>query len=169
MPPLAKEATAAPTTLPMATTTIASRTNCSPMVRLGAPIAFSTPISRRRSRTSITMIRRMIRPAVPSAAMKAMKDGTIATVENRRMFVQGRDELLSRGLRFFPGLYKQFIFVSIAVVDSGNFKGREEIEALHVDLWNAKVVRGAMGGSFRHSVMHMSGEELVGDDAHEAG
>jgi len=33
-------------------------------------------------------------------------------------------------LRFFPGLYKQFVFVSIAVVDSGHFKGREEIEAL---------------------------------------
>lgn len=33
-------------------------------------------------------------------------------------------------LRFFPGLYKQFIFVSIAVVDSGHFKGREEISAL---------------------------------------
>ena len=33
-------------------------------------------------------------------------------------------------LRFFPGLYKQFIFVSIAVVDSGHFKGRGEIEAL---------------------------------------
>lgn len=33
-------------------------------------------------------------------------------------------------LRFFPGLYKQFIFVSIAVVDSGHFKGREEIAAL---------------------------------------
>jgi amino acid transporter len=36
-------------------------------------------------------------------------------------------------LRFFPGLYKQFIFVSIAVVDSGHFKGREEIEALQRD------------------------------------
>ncbi len=33
-------------------------------------------------------------------------------------------------LRFFPGLYKQFVFVSIAVVDSGSFKGKEEIEAL---------------------------------------
>jgi hypothetical protein len=33
-------------------------------------------------------------------------------------------------VRFFPGLYKQFIFVSIAVVDSGHFKGREEIESL---------------------------------------
>ncbi len=33
-------------------------------------------------------------------------------------------------LRFFPGLYKQFIFVSIAVVDSGHFKGSGEIESL---------------------------------------
>jgi amino acid transporter len=33
-------------------------------------------------------------------------------------------------LRFFPGLYKQFVFVSIAVVDSGSFKGKEELEAL---------------------------------------
>ena len=32
--------------------------------------------------------------------------------------------------RFFPGLYRQFIFVSIAVVDSGHFKGREEIASL---------------------------------------
>ena len=29
-----------------------------------------------------------------------------------------------------------------------------------VDLWNAKVVRGAMGASFRHRVMHASYEEL---------
>ncbi|MFL6196796.1 MAG: amino acid permease [Thermoanaerobaculia bacterium] len=33
-------------------------------------------------------------------------------------------------VRYFPGLYKQFIFVSVAVVDSGSFKGKEEIEAL---------------------------------------
>ena len=74
MPPLAKEATAAPTTLPRATSTRASSTNCRPMVRFGAPMAFRTPISRRRSRTSMTMIRRMIRPAVPRAATKAMKE-----------------------------------------------------------------------------------------------
>ena len=74
MPPLAKDATAAPTALPMATRTSASSTNCRPMVRLGAPIAFSTPISRRRSRTSMTMISRMISPAVARAATKAMKE-----------------------------------------------------------------------------------------------
>ncbi|MRR08733.1 APC family permease [bacterium] len=33
-------------------------------------------------------------------------------------------------IRNFPRLYKNFIFVSIAVVDSGAFKGAEEIEAL---------------------------------------
>lgn len=33
-------------------------------------------------------------------------------------------------LRFFPGLYRQFVFVSVAVVDSGSFKGKEEIDAL---------------------------------------
>ncbi|MEO8347904.1 MAG: amino acid permease [Acidobacteriota bacterium] len=33
-------------------------------------------------------------------------------------------------LRFFPGLYRQFVFVSVAVVDSGTFKGKEEIDAL---------------------------------------
>jgi amino acid transporter len=33
-------------------------------------------------------------------------------------------------LRYFPGLYQQFVFVSVAVVDSGTFKGKEEIDAL---------------------------------------
>jgi amino acid transporter len=33
-------------------------------------------------------------------------------------------------IRSFPGLYKNIIFVSIAEIDSGSFKGAEEIEAL---------------------------------------
>jgi amino acid transporter len=33
-------------------------------------------------------------------------------------------------IRNFPRLYKNFIFVSVAVVDSGSFKGAQEIEAL---------------------------------------
>jgi hypothetical protein len=32
--------------------------------------------------------------------------------------------------RFFPGYFKNVVFVSIGVIDSGNFKGTEEIEAL---------------------------------------
>ncbi|HRU09067.1 MAG: amino acid permease [Acidobacteria bacterium] len=38
--------------------------------------------------------------------------------------------LLLSVLRTFPGLYRQFVFVGIAVVDSGSFKGRQEIESL---------------------------------------
>ena len=33
-------------------------------------------------------------------------------------------------IRYFPNLYKNVIFVSIAVADSGSFKGAEEVEAL---------------------------------------
>jgi K+ transporter len=33
-------------------------------------------------------------------------------------------------IRYFPNLYKNVIFVSIAVADSGSFKGKEEVEAL---------------------------------------
>lgn len=32
--------------------------------------------------------------------------------------------------RFFPGYFKNVVFVSVAVIDSGNFKGNEEMEAL---------------------------------------
>ncbi len=34
------------------------------------------------------------------------------------------------GIRNFPSLYKQFIFASVAVVDSGSFKGAEEVQNL---------------------------------------
>lgn len=33
--------------------------------------------------------------------------------------------------RVFPGMYKNFIFLSVGVVDSGNFKGADELDALH--------------------------------------
>jgi amino acid transporter len=50
-------------------------------------------------------------------------------------------------LRFFPGLYRQFVFVSVSVVDSGSFKGKEEVDALRrktaEDLANyVRVARG---------------------------
>jgi amino acid transporter len=37
-------------------------------------------------------------------------------------------------VRNFPRLYKNFIFVSVAVVDSGSFKGAQEIESLKVSV-----------------------------------
>jgi K+ transporter len=33
-------------------------------------------------------------------------------------------------VRYFPGLYKNFIFVSVAEIDSGSFKGAAEVQAL---------------------------------------
>jgi len=40
-------------------------------------------------------------------------------------------------IRSFPGLYKNIIFVSIAEIDSGSFKGAEEIEALKASVQNS--------------------------------
>jgi hypothetical protein len=66
-------------------------------------------------------------------------------------------------LRYFPGLYKQFVFVSIAVVDSGTFKGKGEIDALQqqVQAGLARYVQLARGLGFpAESVMEV-GTEVV--------
>jgi hypothetical protein len=68
-------------------------------------------------------------------------------------------------LRFFPGLYRQFVFVSVAVVDSGSFKGEEEIEALlrHAEEDLEKYVQLARRMGFpAESVCHL-GVEIVSE------
>jgi amino acid transporter len=40
-------------------------------------------------------------------------------------------------IRNFPGLYKNIIFVSIAEIDSGSFKGAEEVDALKTSVQNS--------------------------------
>lgn len=71
-------------------------------------------------------------------------------------------------LRYFPGLYKQFVFVSVSVVDSGSFKGREEIDALQrqtaEDL--ASYVRVARGLGFPAEAVTDVGIEVL-DEATE--
>jgi len=71
-------------------------------------------------------------------------------------------------LRFFPGLYKQFVFVSVAVVDSGSFKGKEEIDALRrqteEDL--ARYVQLARGLGFPAEAVTDVGTEVL-DEATE--
>jgi amino acid transporter len=71
-------------------------------------------------------------------------------------------------LRFFPGLYKQFVFVSIAVVDSGSFKGKEEIEALarHNDQDLNKYVDLARRLGFPADCVSQLGIEVVTEAAH---
>jgi hypothetical protein len=37
-------------------------------------------------------------------------------------------------IRNFPKLYKNFVFISVAVVDSGSFKGAQEVDALKISV-----------------------------------
>ncbi|HET9212513.1 MAG TPA: amino acid permease [Thermoanaerobaculia bacterium] len=70
-------------------------------------------------------------------------------------------------LRFFPGLYKQFIFVSVAVVDSGSFKGKEEIEDLqrHTEADLAQYVEVARRMGFAADCVWSVGIEVVSEAA----
>ena len=71
-------------------------------------------------------------------------------------------------LRFFPGLYKQFVFVSVAVVDSGSFKGKDEIDALQRQTADdlAKYVQLARGLGFPAEAVTGVGTEVL-DEATE--
>ncbi len=66
-------------------------------------------------------------------------------------------------LRFFPGLYRQFVFVSVSVVDSGSFKGREEIDALRRQTADdlASYVRVARGLGFPAEAVTDVGTEVL--------
>jgi amino acid transporter len=70
-------------------------------------------------------------------------------------------------LRFFPSLYKQFIFVSVAVVDSGSFKGKEEIEDLqhHTEADLNKYVEVARRMGFAADYVWSVGIEVVSEAA----
>jgi amino acid transporter len=66
-------------------------------------------------------------------------------------------------LRFFPGLYRQLVFVSVAVVDSGTFKGKEEIDALHRQVQEDldRYVRLGRGLGFPSEGVTETGTEVV--------
>jgi amino acid transporter len=68
-------------------------------------------------------------------------------------------------LRFFPGLYQQFIFVSVAVVDSGSFKGKEEIEDLqrHTEADLGRYVEVARRMGFAADSVWSVGIEVVSE------
>ncbi|MBF0618567.1 MAG: APC family permease [Candidatus Omnitrophica bacterium] len=56
------------------------------------------------------------------------------------IFVSGFNGLglhtLFNTIRFFPGVYKNFIFVQIGVIDAGNFKGEAELQQLKTRISN---------------------------------
>ena len=45
-------------------------------------------------------------------------------------------------LRMFPGVFRNFVFVQVGVVDAGNFKGADEVENLkrHIEAGNQRYV-----------------------------
>jgi amino acid transporter len=66
-------------------------------------------------------------------------------------------------LRTFPGLYRQFVFISVAVVDSGAFKGSDEIAALEAKTRSdlARYVDLARGLGFAAEADMELGTEVV--------
>ena len=71
-------------------------------------------------------------------------------------------------LRFFPGLYRQFVFVSVSVVDSGTFKGKDEMDALQRQTEGdlARYVELARGLGFPAEATTSVGTEVL-DEATE--
>lgn len=66
-------------------------------------------------------------------------------------------------VRMFPGIYKNFIFVEIGVVDAGNFKGSEEITYLEENV-NADVQKYAkymIARGFRAESRSVIGPEII--------
>ncbi|HEV7425381.1 MAG TPA: APC family permease [Thermoanaerobaculia bacterium] len=63
----------------------------------------------------------------------------------------------------FPNYFKQFLFVSAAVVDSGNFKGAEELDRLQTNTEDnlVKYVRWAQAHRFRADYRMALGTEAV--------
>jgi len=66
-------------------------------------------------------------------------------------------------VRMFPGIYKNFVFVEIGVVDAGNFKGVEEIAHLEQDVGDAvrKYAACMQGHGFHAESRSVIGPEIV--------
>ena len=82
-----------------------------------------------------------IAPAAPAAEPALDLKAKTAVV-----FVNGFNGLglhtLFAIIRLFPGVFKNFLFVQVGVVDAGNFKGAAEVENLkqHIEQGNARYV-----------------------------
>lgn len=66
-------------------------------------------------------------------------------------------------VRMFPGVYKNFVFVEIGVVDAGNFKGAEEIAHLENDVSGEvrKYAECMMARGFQAESRSVIGPEIV--------
>jgi hypothetical protein len=67
-------------------------------------------------------------------------------------------------LRLFPGVFKNFLFVQIGVLDAGNFKGAAEVENLkrHIDAGNQRYVDYMRSRGFQAEAFSALGHDVVG-------
>src|ERR1035438_8243019 len=73
-------------------------------------------------------------------------------------------------IRLFPGVFKNFLFVQIGVVDAGNFKGAAEVENLkqHVEQGNARYVDYMRQRGFSCEAASAVGIDVVAEAANLA-
>ena len=66
-------------------------------------------------------------------------------------------------LRLFPGVFKNFLFVQIGVLDAGNFKGAAEVENLksHIDADNQRYVAYMRSKGFQAEAFSALGNDVV--------
>ncbi len=66
-------------------------------------------------------------------------------------------------LRLFPGVFKNFLFVQIGVLDAGNFKGAAEVENLkrHIDAGNRRYVDYMRSRGFQAEAFSALGHDVV--------
>jgi amino acid transporter len=66
-------------------------------------------------------------------------------------------------LRLFPGVFKNFLFVQIGVLDAGNFKGAAEVENLkrHIDAGNQRYVDYMRSRGFQAEAVSALGHDVV--------
>ena len=66
-------------------------------------------------------------------------------------------------LRLFPGVFKNFLFVQIGVLDAGNFKGAAEVENLkrHINAGNQRYVDYMRSRGFQAQAFSALGHDVV--------
>jgi amino acid transporter len=99
-------------------------------------IAFSIHKHYERVRAGMRSLDEVLTSLPPAAGARAPKQldakAPTAVIMVKSFSGFGVHEVLSIH-RLFPGMFKNFIFVSAAVVDSGTFKGSQEIERLEAE------------------------------------
>jgi amino acid transporter len=104
----------------------------------------------------------------PQLALKSVEAKTPdATAKTAVILVNGFNGLglhtLFGVLRMFPGVFKNFVFVQVGVVDAGNFKGAAEVENLknHIDAGNQRYIDYMQARGFYAEAVSAVGIDVV--------